>query len=252
MGPTNSWRRLTGRARGETLGNPTMNKEDDRMPKVRRAVRAAPLGVGLALAGLVLAVAGCRSSERPGGDAGSNAYTITVYYTAVESFHTGAARSVRGSLTPEGAPGNDVLGTWPTDFVQAVMDEGTGRITSGPHAGRYLNWSHDIGYWLDAVPANAYGGRLVPFRTAAADLNVLPRGTRFRLVAPLVQDDGTPLDAASAGRFLAAEWEVEDQFTPGLGGANHLDLHIGEEDRAGFTETSPLYTTLANVRISVQ
>jgi hypothetical protein len=204
------------------------------------------------LAGLAFTVAGCRSSERPAGNGGGNAYTITVYYTAVESFHAGPARLVRGSLTPEDAPGNVALGTWPSDFVQAVMDEGTGRITSGPHAGRYLNWSHDIGYWLHTVPANAYGERLVPFRTAAADTDVLPRGTRFRLAAPLVQDDGTPLDADSARRFLDAEWEVQDQFTPGLGGANHLDLHIGEEDRANFTETSPRYTTLVNVRISVE
>jgi hypothetical protein len=106
-----------------------------------------------------------------------------------------------------------------------------------------------VGYWLDTIPANAYGNALVPFQTAAADLDVLSRGIRFKLVAPLVQDDGTPLDTASANRLLSAEWNVQDQFTPGAGGARHLDLYIGEEDRPDFTETNPLYTTLVNVTI---
>ena len=182
----------------------------------------------------------------------SSGYEITVYYTAVESYHGGGTVNVRGCPTQDCEGGNDDLGTYPESFVQAVEDEGAGRITSGPHAGKYLNWSDGVGYWLDNVPANSYGAGLSPFRTAAADGGVLARGTRFQLVAPLIQDEGGPLDEASANRLLSATWEIQDEFTPGLGGAHHIDLYIGEEDRANFTETNPLYTTLVNASIRVQ
>ena len=65
----------------------------------------------------------------------------------------------------------------------------------------------------------------------------------------LYQDDGSPLDNATANRLLEARWTVQDQFTPGLGGGNHLDLYIGEEDRPDFTESSPLYCTIENAAI---
>lgn len=197
----------------------------------------------------VLVLGGCESSH----DADHpDAYEITVYYTAVQSFHGGNVETVYGHLSRDSESDNDVLGIYPESFVAAVQSGGTGRITSGPHAGQYLNWSYDVGYWLDTVPANAYGGALVPFQTAAADLDVLARGVRFKLVAPLIKDDGTSLDTASATRFLSAEWNVQDQFTPGAGGSRHLDLYIGEEDRPSFTETNPLYTTLANVKIELR
>lgn len=176
-------------------------------------------------------------------------YTITVYYTAVESFHTDAAQTVTGCLTTSCSFGNSVIGSYPASFVKAVKAEGTGRITSGGNAGKYLNWSVDVGYWLDSIASDGYGGALVPFHTAAADAIALPRGTQFRLVAPLMQEDGSALEAGSANRLLAATWLINDQFTPGLGGALHLDLYIGEEDRVNFTSSS-LYTTLSNVKIA--
>ncbi len=197
----------------------------------------------------VLVLGGCESSH----DANQpDAYEITVYYTAVESFHGGNVETVRGHLSRDSESDNDVLGTYPASFIATAQSGGTGRITSGPHADQYLNWSYDVGYWLDTVPANAYGGALVPFQTAAADLDVLARGVRFKLVAPLIKDDGTPLDTASATRFLSAEWNVQDQFTPGAGGSRHLDLYIGEEDRPDFTSSSPLYITLENVKIEIR
>lgn len=183
------------------------------------------------------------------GAVSAERYTITVYYTAVESFHTDAAQTVSGCLIRECSFGNSVIGSYPASFIKATKTEGTGRITSGANAGKYLNWSVDVGYWLDTIPSDGYGGALVPFRTAAADDIALTRGTQFMLVAPLMQEDGSALDSTSANRFLAAQWLVNDQFTPGLGGALHLDLYIGEEDRANFT-SSPMYTTLANVKIA--
>lgn len=80
----------------------------------------------------------------------------------------------------------------------------------------------------------------------------LKRGTKFLLLAPLIQDDGTPLDSTSANKLLAGQWLVNDQFTPGLGGELHLDLYIGEEDRFNFTTQSPLYTTLMNTKIALR
>lgn len=184
-----------------------------------------------------------------GGTVSAESYTITVYYTAVESFHTDAAQSVSGCLIRDCTFGNSLIGSYPASFIKATKDEGTGRITSGANAGKYLNWSSDVGYWLDTIASNGYGGALVPFQTAAADSNVLPQGAWFRLVAPLKLEDGSALDTASANRLLSAQWYVQDQFTPGLGGANHLDLYLGEEDRVNFTSSS-LYTTLAGVKIA--
>jgi hypothetical protein len=183
------------------------------------------------------------------GTVSTAVYTITVYYTAVESFHTDAPISVSGCLIRDCAFGNKFIGSYPASFVKATKTEGTGRITSGVNAGKYLNWSIDVGYWLDIIPSDGYGTALVPFRTAAADDIALTRGTQFKLVAPLIQDDGSALDAVSANKLLAAQWLVNDQFTPGLGGELHLDLYIGEEDRFNFTNQSPLYTTLMNTKI---
>lgn len=167
-----------------------------------------------------------------------------MYYTAVESFHSGAKQLVRGCTIRDCAFGDSDLGAYPRSFVQAVHDEGTGRITSGASAGRYLNWSYDVGYWLDSIPSDSYGAALVPMVTAAADSEVARRGQRFRLVAPLLQDDGQPLGEPFASQILASTWTVNDEFTPGLGGAAHIDIYIGEEDRANFTETSPKYMAL--------
>lgn len=168
-------------------------------------------------------------------------YEVTVYYTAVESFHTDAPVTVTGCLVRECARGRSMLGSYPASFVTAVRNEGTGRITSGAQAGRYLNWSWDVGYWLDDVAVDSFGGRLVPFSSAAGD--GMARGLRFRLQAPLVDDEGVTLDPSAAARLLAATWTISDEFTPGLGGSRHVDLYIGEEDRASFETTSPLYTT---------
>ncbi len=208
----------------------------------------------MCVAGVLALCVGCESSDSGShsGEVTPGTYLITVYYTAVESYHGGRRVTVRGRLSADGGGGEARLGDFPSRFAQAVEEEGTGRITSGPHAGRYLNWSYDTGFWLDDVPANAYGASLRPFRTAAADTAVLPRGTRFRLVPPLIQDNGSPLDNAVASRLLAAEWLVDDQFTPGLGGAYHLDLYIGEEDRPDFTASSPLYITLKNTGIEMR
>ncbi len=173
---------------------------------------------------------------------GSSGWRVTVYYTPVESFHGGARQVVRGCPRLEGCDNGDAeLGQYPSSFVAAAREEGSGRITTGPYASQYLNWSYDIGYWLDTAPRDSIGRELEPFRSAAAD--GVPMGSQVRLIdCGTLEEGGKPEDAVCR-RLKAGSWEIRDEFTPGLGGAKHLDMYVGEETDAGFTESS-LYTTL--------
>jgi hypothetical protein len=185
----------------------------------------------------------------PGPSIESVGWQVTVYYTAVESFHGDARRGVTGCPKLECQHGNDDLGSYPKSFVKAVEDEGTGRITSGERAGKYLNWSSDTGYWLDTAPRNANGGVLEPFRSAAAD--GLAQGSKISLVRCGRTSEGTAVVPDVCSKLSAATWSITDAFTPGLGGDLHIDLYVGEETGPGFKE-NPLYTTLeqAVLRIS--
>ncbi|WP_225724629.1 MULTISPECIES: hypothetical protein [unclassified Nocardia] len=133
--------------------------------------------------------------------------------------------------------------------MQAVHDEGAGRITRDAPK-RYLNWSHDVGYWLDDEPKSASGARLRPFASSAAD--EVARGSHVRLESCGVDDGGSAPAADICAKFTAPEWVIDDEFTPGLGGKNHIDLYIGEEDTADFPAKSPMVVTWtgATVRIT--
>ncbi|MEV6520563.1 hypothetical protein AB0M43_01310 [Longispora sp. NPDC051575] len=176
-------------------------------------------------------------------------WTATIYYTAVQSMHTGPAKTVKGCPVLDCSRGDTDLGSYPSDFIQAVKDEGTGRITGGKHAGKYLNWSHDVGYWLDTAPRDSHGGTLVPFVSAAADPNVLARGVRLVLTACGSDESGDPVDDKVCARLRQAEWTITDEFTPGLGGSRHIDLYVGEETGPGFTK-GPWFITLTKARVS--
>lgn len=171
-------------------------------------------------------------------------WEVTVYYTAVESFHDGERVAVTGCPVLDCENGDDPLGRYPRDFVAAVKDEGAGRITSGEHRGGYLNWSHGVGYWLDTEARNSYGEVLRPFASAATDADVLPRGSRVEIAG--CGDAEVATDVCV--RLRKPTWTIDDEFTPGLGGAKHLDVYLGEEDRPDFTE-SDLYTTLENATL---
>ncbi|NNJ60717.1 MAG: hypothetical protein HKP61_07135 [Dactylosporangium sp.] len=166
-------------------------------------------------------------------------WTVTVYYTAVERFHTGARVRVTGCPTLDCVDGDDELGTYPETFVRAVRDEGTGRTA----ADAYLNWSHDTGFWLDEAPRDTAGRRLRPFQSAAADQRVLPQGARFTITACGHDEEGERIAAEVCSRLQAARWTISDEFTPGLGGQRHTDVYIGEETGPNFTE-GPWYVTL--------
>ncbi|WP_242613667.1 hypothetical protein [Herbihabitans rhizosphaerae] len=176
----------------------------------------------------------------PDDRAPEGGWLVTVYYTAVENVHHGARTRVTGCRVIDCEHGDSDLGRYPADFVDAVRTEGTGRLTSRRG---YLNWSHDKGFWLDSAPRGADGGALVPFRTAAGD--GLARGTSVR-----VAGCGRGAESAVCARLSGPTWVIADEFTPGLGGARHLDLYIGEETGPDFTE-DPLYTTLHDAVVRV-
>jgi hypothetical protein len=177
----------------------------------------------------------------------STGWVVTVYYTAVERFHTDAAERVTGCPKIDCSHGNADLGSYPASFVKAVKDEGTGRTT----AGRYLNWSYDTGYWLDDAPRDTAGRPLRPFESAAADPSALGSGTRFSITACGTDDDGGRLPDPVCTRLKAGRWVITDEFTPGLGGNRHLDVYLGEETGPRFTD-SDWYTTLHGATLTLQ
>lgn len=177
----------------------------------------------------------------------SAGWEITVYYTAVEEFHDGDPTPVTGCPKLDCSDGDDDLGTYPADFVDAVRDEGTGRTASG----RYLNWSYDTGFWLDSAPRTSDGGSLVPFVSAATDPDVLPRGTRFTIDSCGSQEDGSAAPRQVCAALRDAGWTITDEFTPGLGGPRHLDAYIGEETGPDFTD-SQWYLTLTGARLRLR
>lgn len=196
------------------------------------------------VAAVTLTACSAASSAPPAGAPAG--WELTVYYTAVETLHTDATVTVTGCSKLNCSNGHDDLGGHPASFVQAVKDEGTGRLADG----RYLNWSYDTGYWLDTAPRNSSGGSLVPFVSAAADTSVLPQGTRFTITdCGHVEDDAVPPKEV-CDNLSAASWEIVDEFTPGLGGEHHLDLYIGEETQKNFT-TTDWYTTLTDAKLQI-
>lgn len=215
-----------------------------RLRALVRATAAAATAVTALLTTLVVPTA-AHASTGP-------SWHLTVYYTAVESLHSGPKVIVTGCRVLSCSHGHARLGRFPRSFVRAVHDEGTGRITSGAHRGLYLEWSLDVGYWLDTVPRDSYGHRLRPFATAAADPSVLRRGSSFR-VTRCGHDTGSGdrLDPGACAKLRAGTWHVADQFTPGYGGSHHVDLYIGEERGRHFEARSPLYLDASGAALSV-
>jgi hypothetical protein len=185
-------------------------------------------------------------SPAAAGSGTSAGWQVTVYYTAVEHYHSGTPIAVTGCPQLDCTHGAADLGTYPKDFVQAVRDEGTGVTTDG----RYLNWSYDTGYWLDTATRDTDGEPLEPFVSAAADPGVLADGTGFVIENCGTQDDGSEVPALICSRLRAARWTVTDEFTPGLGGRQHIDAYIGEETGPDFT-ASDWYITLTGATVHI-
>ncbi|TYB41655.1 hypothetical protein FXF69_36445 [Actinomadura chibensis] len=174
---------------------------------------------------------------RPGG------WRITTYYTALESLYRGKRKAVRGCAKFHCSHGKTPLGSYPADFLKVIQTEGSGRITAGPQRGRYLNWSHSVGFWLDDTTRDSRGRPLRAWSSAAADKSVLARDQRFAIIECGREGGGRPLEREVCERFQKARWTVTDLFRPGYGGQNHADVYIGEERGSRFAD-SPFYTTL--------
>jgi hypothetical protein len=108
---------------------------------------------------------------------------VTVYDTAAESRHDGRAVAAAGCPVPRPRAATRRWGGYPDDVAPglrpggartAVREQGTGRPVTGPHAGGYLNWSHDVGSWPDGVTRDGCGRSPEPFVSAAADADLLP------------------------------------------------------------------------------
>ncbi|GAC1390280.1 MAG: hypothetical protein NVSMB31_07150 [Vulcanimicrobiaceae bacterium] len=163
----------------------------------------------------------------------SSGWRLTVYYTAVLAYYSGPPQTVFGCSDLVCTSRNVLLGTFPSDFINVVKVEGTGKIASGS----YLNWSGDVGYWLDTSSRDAQGNALVPYRTAAADPSI-PFGTAFRVMTCGADTGtGTPTDAAVCSSLQGFPWVITDRFTVGAVG-KHVDLYIGEQNSANFTSSA--------------
>jgi hypothetical protein len=179
----------------------------------------------------------------------AESWRITTYYTAVQSFHGGKPKAVRGCLELHCEWGRTPLGSYPEDFLKIIKTEGSGRITAGPQRGRFLNWSSSVGWWLDDTTRDSTARPLKAWSSAAADRDVITRGRRFQIVDCGRDWKGRPVPAAVCDRFRATTWTVTDLFRPGYGGEHHADVYIGEETGPDFTK-SPYYTTLRQATIA--
>lgn len=175
-------------------------------------------------------------------------WRITTYYTALESLYHGKRKAVRGCARFHCSHGKTPLGSHPNDFLKVVQTEGSGRLTEGPERGRYLNWSHSVGFWLDDTTRDSRGRPLRAWESAAADKSVLARGRRFAIVACGKDGNGRAIEDEVCTAFRKARWTVTDMFRPGYGGENHADVYIGEE-KGSRLAGSPFYTTLSGATL---
>ncbi|MES9607164.1 hypothetical protein [Actinomadura sp. NPDC000929] len=175
-------------------------------------------------------------------------WRITTYYTALESLYDGERKAVRGCARFHCSRGKTPLGSYPKDFLKVVQTEGSGRITEGPERGRYLNWSHSVGFWLDDTTRDSRGRPLRAWASAAADRSVLARGRRFAILDCGEDGGGRAVEDEVCAAFRKARWTVTDLFRPGYGGQNHADVYIGEE-KGSRLAGSPFYTTLSGATL---
>jgi hypothetical protein len=65
-------------------------------------------------------------------------------------------------------------------------------------------------------------------------------------------DNGEPVPDGVCRTLRDADWEIRDEFTPGYGGENHIDLYIGEESGPDYTSTGELYVSLTDARLDLK
>lgn len=182
------------------------------------------------------------------------AWTLTVSYTAVESFHNGPAQAIAGCRpgADECSSGSDALGSYPADFLDAVRSQGSGRITAGRYSGDYLMWDADSGYAVDTAVLDQSDRPLRPFVSAGAgDPDIAP-GTAFQLLDCGVDViTGHAPDAAGCARLRSASWVVTGP-TRQPADAHTIELYVGEEDGPGFGVTGSVLVHSRNARTTLR
>lgn len=185
----------------------------------------------------------------------SGGWTLLAIYTAVESYHLdGGTQQVSGcalGAAPTCRNGTSALGTYPGDFVTAVEAEGTGRITTGIHAGNYLVWDSVKGFSLDPSPLDDNGTPLRAFVSAAADDGIAPM-THIKVLDCGV-DTGTlePLARSVCTRFSTPDWVVVDR-SGDAAGSHSLSMYVGEENGPDFDFLMPYVTTTVGARVTLR
>ncbi|MDB5064679.1 MAG: hypothetical protein JWM18_1113 [Chloroflexi bacterium] len=183
----------------------------------------------------------------------SGGWTLLAVFTAVESYHLdGDAEQVRGCALGAAHTcrnGTSDLGTYPGDFVTAVEEEGTGRITKGIYAGSYLVWDSVKGFSLDTMPLDDNGTPLRAFVSAAADDGITLM-THIRVLDCGV-DTSTlePLPPSVCTRFSSPDWVVVDR-SGDAAGSHSLSLYVSEEDRPDFVTS--YVTTTVSARVTLR
>jgi hypothetical protein len=183
-----------------------------------------------ASSGTAQATSGGKPVPQPG------TWEIEVYYTPVESFHHGAPQTIKGcgpTAPSSCSNGSTPLGTYPSDFLQAVQSNDDGRITSGPYTGKFLSWDDTDGWSIDDANLEDTGKPMQPWVTAAAP-DGIAFGTRFQVLSCGVDiDKGSPANPSVCAELMNAHWVVGDN-TGSPAGTRDIELYVGEENAPNF------------------
>lgn len=162
----------------------------------------------------------------------SNGWRLTVYYTPVEQYHSGEEEHVPG------------VGSMSKAFLEILRLEGVGKISKGPHTGKYLHYTPALGYWLTEEPLDAQGKTLIKMKTMAAPSNI-KFGTQVKIL------DCGNISKPACGQISNLTWVVSDRFGDDPN-EKHFDLYIGEEDRENFLKNHPLVFASDNAIVELK
>lgn len=161
---------------------------------------------------------------------GSAGWQLRLFFTAASSYYHGAAVRVTGCADVTCRPSAVDLGRYPRGFVAAVRTQGSGRIDSGAHRGRYLDWNAARGYWLDTVPRGPGAGPLQPFVSVISSTPQLSPHTALRVASC---GAGSRAGwAAVCARLRASSWSVAAVALPAV--RRTVRLYIGTENQPRF------------------